>query len=256
MNTIKRTYRIFIKAIVITAIIIAVKYLLHANNMEIIVLGSLHGSVISGVIFVIGFILSTTISDYKEAERIPAEIASTLEDMNEDVIAIYDNYPKFDIKGYQEQLKKVASGLAGDLRSSKSDAAKTQLYKLGRLHAAMEKSGVPANFIVKLKQQQAMLVRHLFRVNYIQRITFIPSATILAWSIVILTIVLLLFTEIEPFVGGVILSGVISFILVYVLQLINVIKTPFHDEGKTRDDVSLFLIDRTIRHLETSKLKK
>ena len=124
MNTIKRTYRIFIKAIIITAIIIAVKYLLHANGLEIIVLGSLHGSVISGVIFVIGFILSTTISDYKEAERIPAEIASTLEDMNEDVIAIHDNYPKFDVKGYQAQLKKVASSLAGDLRSSKSDTAK------------------------------------------------------------------------------------------------------------------------------------
>lgn len=256
MDSIKRKYRIFISAIVITACIIAVKYVLHMNDLEIIVLGSLHGSVISGVIFVIGFILSTTISDYKEAERIPAEIASTLEDMNEDVIAIHDNYPKFDVDAYQLQLKKVADALVGDLRSSKSDTAKTQLYKLGRLHAAMEKSGVPANFIVKLKQQQAALVRHLFRVNYIQRITFIPSATILAWSIVILTIVLLLFTEIEPFVGGVILSGVISFILVYVLQLITVIRTPFHDQGRTRDDVSLFLIDRTIGHLQSSMTKK
>lgn len=244
-------YRIFITTVVITAAIIAAKYLLHLLGFELIVLGSLHGSVISGVIFVIGFILSATISDYKEAERIPAEIASTIEDMNEDVISIHQNYPKFDLAGYQKQLKKVAKSLAGDLRSSKSDAAKTELYALGRLHAAMEKSGVPANFIVKLKQQQASLTRHLFRVNYIQKITFIPSSIILAWSIVIIAITLLVFTEVEPFIGGVVITGAISFIMVYVLQLITVIKTPYHDEGKTKDDVSLFLIDRTIDHLES-----
>lgn len=244
-------YRIFIITVIVTAVIIAAKYLLHLFGLELIVLGSLHGSVISGVIFVIGFILSATISDYKEAERIPAEIASTIEDMNEDVISIHQNYPKFDLAGYQKQLKKVAKSLAGDLRSSKSDAAKTELYALGSLHAAMEKSGVPANFIVKLKQQQASLTRHLFRVNYIQKITFIPSSIILAWSIVIISITLLVFTEVEPFVGGMVIIGAISFIMVYVLQLITVIKTPYHDEGKTKDDVSLFLIDRTIDHLES-----
>jgi hypothetical protein len=245
-------YRIFIITVIITAVIIAAKYVFHLFGLELIVLGSLHGSVISGVIFVIGFILSATISDYKEAERIPAEIASTIEDMNEDVISIHQNYPEFDLAGYQKQLKMVAKSLAGDLRSSKSDAAKTELYALGRLHAAMEKSGVPANFIVKLKQQQASLTRHLFRVNYIQKITFIPSSIILAWSIVIIAIALLVFTEVEPFVGGVVITGAISFIMVYVLQLITVIKTPYHDEGKTKDDVSLFLIDRTIDHLESN----
>lgn len=247
------SYRIFIITICITAAIVGCKYLLHMSGLELIVLGSLHGSAISGVIFVIGFILSATISDYKEAERIPAEIAAAIEDMNEDVISIHANYPKFDLAGYQNQLQKVASSLAGDLRSSKNHTAKDELYALGALHASMEKSGVPANFIVKLKQQQAGLVRHLFRVNYIQKITFIPSATILAYSIVALTVILLLLTEVEPFVGGVILTGVITFILVYVLQMIEVIKTPFHGEGRTRDDVSLFLIDRTIQHINAKK---
>jgi hypothetical protein len=247
------TYRIFIITLIITSLIIAIKYLFHYFHLEVIVIGSLHSSAISGVIFVIGFLLSSTISDYKEAERIPAEIASAIEDMNEDAIATHQNYPKFDLAAYQLQLQKIAKAFAGDLRNSKSNKARTQLYKLGELHSAMEKSGVPANFIVKLKQQQAALARHLFRVNYIQRITFIPSATILAWSIVVLSVALLLFTEIEPFFGGVVLTAVITFILVYVLMLIRVIRTPFHDEGKTRDDVSLFLLERTIDHLRSKE---
>lgn len=253
MNKKLAAYRIFIITLVVVAIVISVKYIFHFFHFEVIVLGSLHSSAISGVIFVIGFLLSSTISDYKEAERIPAEITSAIEDMNEDAMATHRNYPKFGLAAYQKQLQNVAKAFAGDLRNSKSNRARAQLYKLAELHADMEKSGVPANFIVKLKQQQAGLARHLFRVNYIQRITFIPSATILAWSIVILTVALLLFTEVEPFFGGVVLTGVITFILVYVLQLIRVIRTPFHDEGKTRDDVSLFLLERTIEHLHSKK---
>lgn len=246
-------YRIFIVALIVTAILLAMKYVVHAAGLEIIEINSLHSSAISGVVFVIGFILSATIADYKEAERIPAEIASAIENMHEDVISMYQNYPKVDLEGYQKQLEKVAKALSGDLRNSKSHKAKLQLHELSRLNAQLEKAGVPANFIVKLKQQQALLVRHLFRVNYIQRISFIPSATILAWSIVTLAVVLLMITKVEPFLGGVMLTGVITFILVYVLQMIRVIKTPFQDEGKTQDDVSLFLLERTIKHLHERK---
>lgn len=243
------SYRIFITVLIITALLVAVKFVLHLLELEIIVMGSLHSSAISGVIFVIGFLLSATIADYKEAERIPAEVSSAIENMYDDASSIYLNYPKFDVEAYHAQLEKVAAALTGDLRSSKSRQAQTQLRKLGTLNASMEKAGVPANFVVKLKQQQAILVRHLFRVNYIQRITFMPSATILAWSIVTLAVALLLFTEVEPFVGGMILTAVITFIMLYVLLLIRVIGTPFHDEGKTKDDVSLFLLERSIDRL-------
>lgn len=243
-------YKLFIATIIATLGIIVVKYIFHSLGWEVLEASSLHSSAISSVVFVLGFILSSTISDYKEAERIPAEIAATIEDMNEDVASIARNYKNFDMLGYQRQLVSVARAFAGDLRNSKSHRAKTEMYKLDDMHADMEKAGVPANFIVKLKTQQATLVRHLFRVNYIQRITFIPSATLLAWSIVVLTMLLLFVTEIEPFAGGMVLTGVISFIMIYVLQLIAVIRTPFHDDGKTRDDVSLFLIDRTIEHID------
>lgn len=249
-----RTYRIFIVSVVVAALIVAAKYTLHHFGLEPISVGSLHGSVISGVIFVIGFMLSATIADYKESERIPAEIASTLESMSEDTMSIEQNYPTFKAAKYQKQLHAVARGYLVDLRSSsRKSVTRQELHTLNKLHAEMEKAGVPANFIVKLKQQQALLLRHLFRVNYIQRITFVPSTNILAWSIVILAATLLLLTDMDPFVSSTIITGAIMFILVYVLQLIRVIRTPFHAEGRTRDDVSLFLIERTAEHLSPRK---
>lgn len=244
MKTSLRKFRLFSISVVAVAYLLVIKYAFHRLGWETIELGSLHSSLISGVIFVLGFLMSATIADYKEAERIPAEVASALENMREDIVSIAQNYPKFDLVGYDTQLLKVARAFAGDVRNSKSNQAQRNIAKLTQLNAQMEKAGVPPNFIVKLKQQQTVLVRHLFRVNYIQRITFIPSATILAWSIVTLAIGLLLITEVEPFLAGMVLTGGITFILVYVLQLLRVIRTPFHDEGKTQDDVSLFLLDR------------
>ncbi len=242
-------YRIFILTILLTLLLLGVKFVLHTLGWEIIYLDRLHGSVISGTIFVIGFLLSATIRDYKEAERIPAEAAATLENIYEDAASIKKNYPDFDFETYKLQLQKVAKSFRTDLRNSKSHTARLQLHELNQLNADMESAGVPANFIVKLKQQQAALVRHLFRVNYIQRITFIPSASILAWSIIIIGILLLLFTDMQSFFGSMMVTGAILFILLYVSILIQVIKTPFQDEGKTKDDVSLFLLSQTIHHL-------
>lgn len=249
-----RTYRIFFISVIAAGLVVAAKYILHYFELEPITLGSLHGSVISGVVFVIGFLLSATIADYKESERIPAEIASTLEGMYEDALSIEQNYPKFKADKYRDQLHGIARGYLIDLRSrSRKSTTRTELHNLNTLHAQMEKAGVPANFIVKLKQQQTVLLRHLFRVNYIQRITFVPSANILAWSIVVLAATLLLLTDMDPFVSSTVITGAIMFILIYVLQLISVIRTPFHAEGKTRDDVSLFLLERARDHLSTKR---
>lgn len=247
-----KNFRLFVISFLITAILIVIKFVFHRLGIEIIELGSLHSSVITGTFFVIGFLLSTTMSDYKESERIPSEFSSVIENMYEDGYSIYKNYPKFDFETYKKQLERVASSFGTDVRHRK-ETTNLQIHKLSDSFAQMEKVGVPPNFITKLKQQQAQLTKSLLRVNYIQKITFIPSATILAYSIVILAISLLIFTEIEPFIGGMLITAGISFILIYILQLIQIIKTPFHVEGKTQDDVSLFLIDKTVQHLKKRK---
>lgn len=234
------------------AVVMAAKYGMHALGWEVLQLGSLHTSVITGAFFVIGFILSATIADYKESEKIPAEVSSAVQNMYEDAAAINKVYPKFDLGTFKKNLQKILKAFREDVRD-KSHSAHHHIHKLNDSFVSMEQAGVPANFIVKLKQQQAQLVKSLLRVNYIQRIKFIPSATVLAQAIVVLTVGLILFTEIEPFYGGMALAAIISFILIYILKLIKIISTPFHGEGKTYDDVSLFLVDQAAEHIKKER---
>lgn len=164
-------YRIFVIALIAASGVVSVKYVLHKLGWETIEVSSLHSSLISGVIFVLGFLMSATIADYKEAERIPAEVASAMENMALDAVSIHANYPEFDYVTYQKSLEALRASFASDARDSKSNKARKVLAELADLNAGMETAGVPANFIVKIKQQQALITRHLFRVHYIQRIS-------------------------------------------------------------------------------------
>lgn len=236
-------------------VIVVVKYIFHALKWEPIEQSSLHNGVISSATFVVGFLLSATIADYKESERIPADLAANIEDMYADAKVIHESYPKFDLEGFRSQLQKVAFKFEDDTRNA-SRGMSQNIRALNPYFGDMERAGVPANFIVKLKQQQLLLLRHRKRVTYIQRIKFIPSADILLKSIVFLVIVLLILTNVDPFYGSLAIIGIISFVLIYMMILIGIISTPFHESGKTRDDVSLFLIDSAADYLKSNKLKK
>ena len=56
----------------------------------------------------------------------------------------------------------------------------------------MERLGIPANFIVRLKTEEGIIRKSLLRLYYIQRIDFLPSSFILMESIVVLVLALLL----------------------------------------------------------------
>lgn len=235
-------------SLVSASLFVIAKFYFHDLGWEPIEQSSLHNAAVSSVIFVMGFLLSATISDYKESERIPAEFAANLEDMYDDAASIHQSYEVFDLAAFRTQLKHIAEGFAKDARQSSYDARK-DIRKLTPFYVDMEKGKVPPNFIVKLKQQQTTLLRLRHRVNYIQRIKFIPSATLLGRTIVVFILVLLLLTNVDPFYGSMAIVGIVSYVLIFMLLLIDVISIPFQEEGKTRDDVSLFLLEDAAEYL-------
>ena len=237
MISLIRLYRIFLVSVSMAILVVALKYALHILGFEPVEQSSLHNSVISSVTFVIGFLLSATIADYKESERIPSEFAAQVENMYDDAASIYQNYPTFDIEGFRSQMYKIATGFTKDARRRSYDV-RNDIRGLLPYFMEMEKGGVPANFIVQFKQQQMALLRSRDRVNYIQRL-----------------IALLLVTNVDPFYGGLVMIGLISFILIYMLILIRVISTPFHKAGRTQDDVSLFLIKDAVNYLKNQANK-
>lgn len=243
-------YRIFLWAFLAALLTLPVKYAMHHFGFEFIAQTSLHNSVISSVIFVLGFVLSATIADYKESERIPAEFAANIEDMYNDAKQTHVAYPKFDLEQFRLNLIGVLKMFREGARVNRR-GVRREIAQLQECFADMERAGVPPNFVTKLKTQETQLMRSIFRINYIQKIQFIPSAFRLIKTISVMAIGFLLCTDIDPFYGGLFIVSAITFIFVYMIILIHHIATPFHSSGKSQDDVSLFLLRETRSYLES-----
>ena len=97
-------FRILLISTAATLLIVSLKHIFNMYGWHPIELGSLHSAMVSGATFVIGFLLSATIADYKESERIPSDFASNLEDMYDDAAQIHKAYPVFDVAKFKKQL--------------------------------------------------------------------------------------------------------------------------------------------------------
>src|SRR5262249_23674188 len=95
MNLTKRL-RLFINVIATVAALIAAKVLVHYLQGEFLSLDTLFSSVVAGAIFIVGFLLTSTLPDYKEAERLAAEIRVALEGIHDDVEAFAMQAPLAD----------------------------------------------------------------------------------------------------------------------------------------------------------------
>ena len=67
----------------------ALKYLAHVFGLEIMELNALFSSLVAGTVFLIGFLISGVLSDYKESEKIPSDIATSLRTLMDDTNYIY-----------------------------------------------------------------------------------------------------------------------------------------------------------------------
>jgi uncharacterized membrane protein len=84
MHKLRIKWGIIIKAFIIILPLVAIKTVLHFLNLEIIAVGPVITALVAGVFFVIAIILSGVLADYKESEKIPGELAASIEALYKD----------------------------------------------------------------------------------------------------------------------------------------------------------------------------
>lgn len=238
--------KIGIWTLAIVALLIVAKFLIHSWGMEFFSINALFSSAIAGAIFIIGFLLAGIIADYKEAEKIPAEMRSSLENIWEEGKFFSRDKKEFDLAKMRERVVAIVrnflKGLGHEGDHYKLDPCVESVNELSESFAQMEKFGMPPNYVVRLEGEQAALRRSVLRVYHIQRTQFLPSAHILAESLALGIVFLLLFVKTEGSPESMALFGFISYLFLYIRQLIRTIEKPFRQDHKTTDDVSLFLL--------------
>ena len=215
-------------------------------NFEFVTLNALVTSAIGAAIFIIGFLLSGVLSDYKESERLPADIRVSLEAIHDDASCFAVKCAEYDVAPLRNILVNILKELRKGLGHAGSHSALlpviTEIDKLASIFAEMDVLGMPPNFVIRLRGEQSQLRRCIFRMYHIQRMQFVPSVYILVKTLVGAVVFLLLFLETEGSPGTALIFGFISYMFIYALYLINTLEQPFHKDHESLDDVSLFLL--------------
>lgn len=232
--------------------IIAAKLVISAFSLEFISLSPLFTSVVAGGVFVLGLIVAGTLTDYKEAERVPAEITAALTNIHDDAASFKEAFPDLDLDRLEDTQFRIVDAFLHDLGDPRSTRALEAIDDLNASFLEMDRVGIPATYTSRLRGEQGALRRSVLRVYHVQRTEFLPSAYLLIQSIVVIIITVLAFMEIEPTYEAVIILAFISFFFISLLRLLHIMDRPFHVEERTDDDVSLFLLRRFVDRLNHS----
>lgn len=243
--------------LLLVLILVITKILIHQFKLEFLTINALTSSAIAGGVFICSFLLSGVISDYKEAEKIPAELRSSIENILDEGILFHKKNRRFHFKDFVDNLKKIVDnffkGISHENNHNNLENCLISVDGLIDSFFEMEKLGMLPNFLVRIKTEHGNIRKNILRVYHIQRTQFIPSAYFLVLSIIALIIFTLLFIKTEGSPESMVLFGFVSYMFIYIVNLIHIIEQPYQEGESTLDDISLFLLHELDKKLYKTK---
>ncbi len=255
-------YRLLLQVSAIVAVVIGTKLIFHFLGWEIIPINPLFSGILAANVFLMGFLLSGVMSDFKESERLPGELGACLENLAQDVRGIRMARPEANVGPCLILLSQLGQDILGWLHKKHGTAELLErVNELTSQFAVMEQ-WTQAVLVVRLKQEQGNLRRTLIRTHAIRETSFISSGYLLADFITILLCIGLILSKIEPFYESLFFVGVISYLMIFLILLIRDLDNPFgYYERHSVENVSLMPLEEAasrlaqIASIETSTLK-
>jgi uncharacterized integral membrane protein len=200
-------------------------------------------ALVGGVVFTIAIIFAGVLTDYKESEKIPGELAASIKALYKDsgIIHLEDKKLTEDLRFHTSELLRTIN-----------ENLRNNIWELGAINAAMDvinedisrlaAKGVAPQFVVKLRTELINIDKISNRIKTITGTTFILAAYALAQLAVAAVLALLLFIKTEPYYAGPAIIGATSTLLIGILMLIKDMDNPFEVGKNTYADVDLSLL--------------
>jgi hypothetical protein len=247
-------WKIAVKTIPIVIFIIVIKFVAHHFGYEFLTLSSLFTAIISANIFLIGFLISGTLVDYKESEKIPGDLSSSLETMADEGLIIYQSKKSQEAKDYLAKIIDFNKSIfQWFYREERTDALMRKLQSFNTDFLNFE-GQTQANFIARLKQEQSYIRKTINRVHTIRETSFLGTGYAITEIITFVLILGLIFIKMDPFYESIFFISFVSFILIYMIYFIKDLDNPFGYTEKENlvEEVSLKPLIDSQKRLELS----
>jgi hypothetical protein len=247
---IRKEQRILFRVLPFIALLVVVKIVLHESNWELLPINSIFSGLIGANVFLMGFLLSGVLSDFRESERIPGEMAATLTTIADEFQIIHQRTGATVALNALQHIDDLAKGIRSWLhKKERTMVVMGGITGLNDDFIALE-SLTQANFIARLKQEQNALRKIIIRIHTIRETDFISSGYFIASTTTSLLLVGLALARIEPFYESLFFVIVVSYLLLFLMFLIRDLDNPFgYYESASSEDVSLKPLDDALEDL-------
>jgi predicted membrane chloride channel (bestrophin family) len=223
--------RLLIQALPVALGMIVLKWLYDESSAKHLELSPLLTGVIAAEVFIVGFMLAGTAGDFKEAERLPGELAANFETVADECLIMDAELKLPEARQCLAQLVEIGHSVQIWLLQNKGfDKVMADLRALNPLFMVFAPK-IQAGFTTRLKSEQSTMRKLVIRMDTMRRTSYVSAGYLIAEITALVILVLLLITEIGEVTPTVLVVGVISYLLFYVLALIRDLDNPFEYHG-------------------------
>ena len=247
----KRIFKL-LKVALLVLVIVFIKLVVHALGLEPIKANPLFTSLVASTVFLLGFLLNGVLSDFKESEKLPGELATSLEVLSLEIHAIGVHSPGAAVSECTALIVELGdSVVAWMMERIGVDAL---FLKVHACHALVVRASTnlvgESTLKGRLMGEMGAVIRIINRIDTIRETTFVPLVYWLAYlGTALLTTGLVLMKQ-ESLVENLFFIAVISFLLVFLIRLIADIDNPFgYSDPDSAEDISLDVLVKAIDRL-------
>jgi hypothetical protein len=236
-----RKWAIAIKILPFLLVIFLLKLALHFLGWEILSLNPLFTSLVAATIFLLGFLITGVLADYKESERMPGELASSMESLYDETSAICKLKKSVQAKQFLTFQKDFVGKLLQWLhKKERTRNILGMIRQMNDFFIHLEPVA-QAPSLSRMKQEQSNIRKAIIRIHTIRETSFVISAYAIAEALAFFLVLGMLLARMEPFYESLFFVTLVSFVVLYMIFLIKDLDNPFDykSNGEHGSEVSL-----------------
>ena len=245
-NLFRGNPRLLIAALPWALAVVLIKYVTDRADWQVFEVSPLLGGVVAAEVFIVGFLLNGTAGDFKEAEKLPGEIAASLETIADECLITYNEQRLPEAKTALAQLLEIGRSVRMWLLHDRGfDDVMSDIRALNGPYTVMAPA-IQAGFTTRLKTEQSAIRKLVIRMDTMRRTSYVSAGYLIAEVTAVVLMVVLVITDLGALAPSLVVVGLISYLLVYLVSLIRDLDNPFeYANGKPgAADVSLDVLER------------
>jgi hypothetical protein len=185
------------------------------------------GLVLSGGVFLLGFMLAGTLADFKEAEKLPGELACTLETIEETLVQATVQQRGLDPAALRRAVLETAGAIeAWVYRTISHEQAFESVGALSEAARSLERAGA-TSYAARTLAEVHNLRKLVTRMGVISRTGFIAAGYALLEAMATAVFGVLLISRFKSPLAEGLITAFVTLIFVYMIKLIRDIDDPF-----------------------------